>query len=408
MTPDPSAATSIAGPSGIRLVVARSWPAFEPWAPAWEALLKKQVQRTPFHEADWLRVAWAATAQPKTVALVARGDDLLAGFCFCRQWELRNLLYAPARVLHCLPHLPALYPPCAAVIAAPDAPADVISWGLEQTLRRLTWDALVISHVNERTAWFEAALRAVAGRRGWAVRETPGWPEVIVDFSDGPEAYWQTRSSHRRRRVRSDERRLAKRGAVRLRDLHAEGAPWEEVWRRIEGVYRVSWQAGSGLYPFDEPMRAVNVRLLGELYERGRLRPLLLCVDDQAVAYGLWLAGEDTLYGLAIGIDPAYREDGPGSALFSMMISQTHEQGFRKIHLGQLTDWGHIEYKKQWLTHAEEHRLLIIVRPWSLYGALDRALEKCGPARRLWLRFGLGDRVRGAFTWVRGLRRKRS
>lgn len=124
---------------------------------------------------------------------------------------------------------------------------------VESGLGCLSWDALPVSHCNDRSRWYESAVRTVARTRGWQGRECAWSSEAVLDFDDGPGPYWDTRSGHMRRKLNAGERGLAAQGEVRFRDLAAEGLAWTECWAALEDIYRRSWQKGAGLSPFDPP-----------------------------------------------------------------------------------------------------------------------------------------------------------
>jgi hypothetical protein len=105
---------------------------------------------------------------------------------------------------------------------------------------------------------------------------------------------------------------------------------------------------------------------------------------------------------------PEYAKYSPGSVLESLELPHAYARGFRTLCLGVVNDNPHFAYKKRWLTHREDSRKLVIVRPWSCYGLLDALLEKCDPARRLWLRFDINGKLRWVFAKLRRLRRQQN
>jgi hypothetical protein len=390
-----------------RPLIVRGAVEFAPWHGAWGRLAAAAGADDPWHQSEWLEAAWTYPGKPMVLALLARTDgELSAGVALCRRWESGGLVRAPVRGVHNLPHLPYLYPTCSVAAARPELAPDAAVRLAESGFGCLSWDALLVSHCDDRSRWYENAVQAVARARGWQVRECDWSSEAVLDFDDGPDAYWDTRSGHMRRKLNAGERGLAAQGEVRFRDLAADGLPWTECWAALEDIYRRSWQKGAGLSPFDPPWGDLNRTGLEPFHRRGQLLPLVLTLAGRPIAFDLWLAGGTSLYGLARGMDPAYRDDSAGGVLARRSLEYAHARGFRREFLGPVNDQPHFAYKQRWLTRTGDPRMLIVSRPRSWYGALEGAFARDSALARLWTRHRLGERLRDGFARVRRWRRR--
>lgn len=389
-----------------RIVRVRGWGAFAPWQAAWERLCTHAGANTPWHQSEWLAAAWSYPGQPVLLALLTRDSEILAGVAFCRRWESGGLVRAPARGVHCLPHLPYLYPTCNVAVARPDLDPREAARLVRTALAALSWDVLLLSHFDAHSRWLEAALRTVVAERSWTLREQIWSAEAVLEFDDGPDAYWATRSGHMRRKLNAGERTLAARGTLRFADLATEKRPWPECWNTLEDIYRRSWQAGAGLSPFDAPWGAPNRDGLEAFHRRGQLHPVVLRLDDTPIAFDLWLASGSSLYGLARGMDPAHRDSSAGGVLARRTIEYAHTLGFRRKYLGPVNDQPHFAYKHRWLTRTDDPRMLVVARPRSWYGRLDCLLTRHPGLAAFWSRHRISDRLRTAFDRARRLVRR--
>ena len=310
---------------------------------------------------------------------------------------------SPARGLHAMPHLPLLYPMGSLLLAKDELDPLVGQWAVEQALSRHRWDVLNLNYLNDATAAIERALWAAVTRQGWIPLPSGEAREAVVDFSDGVDAYWMSRSKGMRRKTRVGRRRLQKLGELAIVDAKEAELPWPKCWELIDTVFRRSWQKGAGLSPFDEPWATVNEPALAGYYGDDRLRVLFLFLDQRPLAFDIWLTDGDNLYGLVRGMDgdKAFKKMGPGVVLARDSLPRLFRGGYRRQFLGPVNDEPHYAYKRRWMTQARPFRRALALNPNTPYGFLHRLYREFGPFRRLWDQAELKRRSLALFRALR-------
>ena len=266
----------------------------------------------------------------------------------------------------------------------------------------MPWDAFLVSHLAPAGAAFAPAARNVARQRGWRARIAEWSPDAVIDFRDGPEVYWASRSGQMKRKLNAEERRLTERGRVEFSDLGEQGRSWPEAWHLMNDLYHRSWQHGGGESPFDAAWNATNRHALAPFYDRKQLVVYVLTFNDRPVAFDLWLGGNGIQYGLARGMDAEFRDAAVGVILARRGIAWAHDRGWTAQNLGPAGDGPHLAYKRRWMNQSMSGDVTVISRPWSAYGAIERVLERPS-ARRWWQRLQLSARSRAL---ARRLRRR--
>lgn len=378
---------------------------FAPWQKAWKEFLRDIHCLNPFLHADWLLGAWAYPGKSMSLTVITKHGRIWAGFALCPRWESRAMVHLPVRALHSLAHLPNIQPNHAVMAARAGIPSDIVRTALISALRLAPWSALCVSHLGENTEWFEPALRTLASERGWGIRQAHWSPEAVVGFRDGPDAYWATRSGQMKRKLNTNERVLEQLGHLEFSDLATTGATWTQAWNTMLGLYHQSWQHGAGLSPFEAGFEEINQRVLQPFYERARLHVYVLSLDGHPIAFDLWLGGGDIQYGITRGMHPRYRDHSSGGILARRGIALAFSQGYREQWLGPYSDHAHFAYKQRWLTHTVHGPYLIVSRPWSMYGMVERALGS-HKLHAFWKRHQIGERSKQTFQKLAGLRHR--
>ena len=393
--------------NNIRSILLRQWTDFIPWFDSWNLFLKKLHEiENPFYQADWLQAAWDYPGSPMSLSILLQGDEIIAAMAFCSRWDTGSSVLIPVRSIHAMPHLPMLYPSSSLLLTLQDVPPSYIAWGLDQTLKQLSWDVGLIGYLNHHTLWFEKSLHQIVQQNRWILREAPCSNEAVIDFTKGFDYYWETRSGEMKRKINKGERLLLQSGNIKIIDASEEGYSWEQCWELIQAIYNSSWQKNAGLSPFDLPWRAVNLRHIESYYQKNRMRLYMLCMNGTPIAYDLWLTGGTTLYGLARGMNPEYRYGSPGDVLAKWEIEKAHQQNFTCLYMGPVSDQPHFAYKKRWMTNDIPYHKIQFIRPRSWYGIIDQAVNRIPLIHWIWDKCGLTARSRKFFYKLQSLKNR--
>ena len=398
---------SINAPANSHLVILDQWEDFLPRINAWQIFQQTLPDPSiPFYEPEWLKAAWDYPGTPMKLALIISEERIITAMAFCPRWNTGFSVLVPVRSIHCMPHLPMLYPTESFLATSPGVNSDILEWSITQTLKYLTWDVGIIGFLNERTQWFESALNHVIQQQEWNVCDIPCSDEAIIDFPESFDTYWSTRSGNMRQKIKKGERILKESGTLRIIDLTEEEYNWEQSWNVIKTIYDSSWQKNAGVSPFDHPWRDINLSHIQSYYQKNRVRLYVMFFNDIPIAYDLWLTGGKALYGLARGMNSNYRNGSAGDVLAKWGIDQAYHQGFERIYMGPVNDQPHYDYKKRWLTQILPYRKIQFVRPWSWYGFLDCMINKVPPFQWIWKKLNLTGLSHKLFYMMQSLRNR--
>ena len=396
---------SLIGPDHSHLIIIQHYIDFLLYIELWQSFRQTLPDPSnPFYAPEWLKAAWDYPGAPMKLALILSEEKIITAMAFCPRWNTGFSVLVPTRSIHCMPHLPMLYPTESLLASTPSVNRIVLEWSITQILKHLTWDVGLIGFLNERTQWFENALNHVIQQQGWSIEDIPCSDEAVIDFPDGFEAYWSTRSSNMRRKIKKAEQFLQQSGTIRIIDAAEEGYDWDQSWNIVQTIYDTSWQKNAGLSPFDLPWRDVNLTHIKSYYQNNQIRLYVIFFNDTPIAYDLCLSGGKALYGLVCGMNSNYRRASAGDVQLRWTIEHAYQQGFQRIYMGPVSEQPHYDYKNRWLTQIIPYRKIQFTRPWSWYGLLDRFVNHVPPVQWIWKKFNLTCQSHKLFYKMQSLR----
>lgn len=309
---------------GLRL----SWldsldaPAFP--AQAYEQLRQRLPQATPFNSLGWLRAAEAALEPGHTLQVLLGFDrDHL---CLCLP-----LVRMPWRVgpltLRVVRHLG--YPLSDRIGLLIDQPESDAPQVLREVRRHLPHALLQLNEVTQGEPWLlHWGWRSSTYER----RRACNVPVHQLSAADRQEV-----SGDPRYKLRRARKRIAACGAqVRRVVLDADNA--NEWLTRIAKVEDASWKGDDGVGIFSTPAsRAWMTQALSALASDGRLRLVVLELDDQCISYRLGLLEQGRLYDYNLAFLPHYAELGSGRVLLQEWIDWGLDDGWQWIDASRVS-----------------------------------------------------------------------
>ncbi len=154
----------------------------------------------------------------------------------------------------------------------------------------------------------------------------------VLDLRDGWEAVQQTSLSSKARSNRSRRRRQLERlGDVEVstaRTREELRAPLEEAFR----IHALRWRGRRETSEFGSSIgmafhRAALLRLAVDDVPR----LVTLRLDGQPIAFSLYLVLERTVYGVAMGFDPAFARYSPGTETLLCSLESSAEEGAERV-----------------------------------------------------------------------------
>ncbi len=153
----------------------------------------------------------------------------------------------------------------------------------------------------------------------------------VLDLRDGWEAVQQTHLSSKARSNRLRRRRQLERlGDVEIstaRTREEMRAPLEEAFR----IHGLRWRGRRETSEFGSSIgmafhRAALLRLAEDVPHLVTLR-----LDGQLIAFSLYLVLERTVYGVAMGFDPAFARYSPGTETLLCSLESSAEEGAERV-----------------------------------------------------------------------------
>jgi CelD/BcsL family acetyltransferase involved in cellulose biosynthesis len=370
---------------------------FIPWVDAWRDLLHRSpTPPSPYHAPAWILGCWRSPGTRVAVGLVAEGQRLRVGLVCNAETEGGRAMLVPACQLSFTPHILAALPTCLVAVADQEPPTELHEL-LDHSVRHFRWQVMFVNFLDPSAAWFETAVGNTAAARGWRLRQGSSSPDAFIDTTGGAAGYL----AHRNRKHRETQRR-ARNQLLALGELSAvEVAATDLTNTALEAElidsFERCWQRNSIHSPLHPTTRPHLLRLLEGMREAGLLRVYFLRLNGQAIAFEFGFVDRHAggLYHACVrGYDDAWKKNSPGNLLLEFIIDETATAGLRGINFGSIHQAGDSLYKQTWLTAELPVRNLLVVRPRTAYGLLDRIYERSLLFRRIWWKLGLGKLLR--------------
>lgn len=182
-------------------------------------------------------------------------------------------------------------------------------------------------------------------------QEFPGTDCMIIDLSDGFEAWWNRRSRKFRRSMR--QRGIAE--GLEIED--ASGAPVPELLERILSLQKKTckWKEGTDIFLHGE-YRRFYACLMEDLQARRSLRVIFAREDGRDIAFQMGGLHGDGYRGLQMSYVEEARSLGVGNWLQLENLKRCAAEGVREYDLGM-----HSPYKERWADRRDEYRVLFLV-----------------------------------------------
>ncbi len=360
--------------------------AFAALEPAWNQLVERSGQTTPFLSFDWFRCCWHATPpdRPPVMLLVEDAGTLIG-------------IVPMMQVTHHVRRLPVR---CLAMLESPDTPmVDIITAGppepiVQALLDHFTggrrWHSLLFQRLPSGSPTLKAVEACLTARLPW--RRVGVVSSPYVSIAGTWEAFFRSRSQRFRKTIRNVENRLERAGRVTVEE-HRRLDPGGAVFAEALEVARRSWAA-------DEGVSMATMARMPEFFaaltqvagDRGWLALWLLRLDGRPIAMEYQLQAAGRVHALRASYDEAYRELSPGSALNVAIVRALFDRGdVGEYDMGP----GLNDYKLRWASAVHE---TVALRAYdtSAYALLVHGLEEyvVPVARRAkhWLADKLGPR----------------
>lgn len=181
-------------------------------------------------------------------------------------------------------------------------------------------------------------------------REFPGVDCMILDLTNGCEAWLQRRSRKFRKSLRQNT------GLDGVTLELADHAPPNEIYRRIVAIERqtVRWSEGDTVYQADNYADFYR-QLIDTLHASGGLRVSFASEQGNDLAYILGGVEGDGFRGLQMSFVESARSRGIGNALQLEMIRRCADDGITHYDLGM-----HAPYKERWADEVEPYIFVFV------------------------------------------------
>ena len=326
----------------MRAAILRTLDALQPVIPAWRGL----PMSNPFSRWEFAR-AWLERPDVSPFVLVVTDDDgtLLA----LAPWSLRKKRGAirqleGIRGYDAWSHDPWIRDPA---LIAP------ISDLLVETLResRGDWDSLALILSGERSARLIERLEGF----GWGFAERPGDRQGrIVDFTNGWDAYWNSRSAKFRASIRQHQRKL---DALPHRYVQAGPDDYQPLLEAAIGRSQGRWDPEHHRDHWYDGLR----ELAAASAPRGEFSAFGLEIDGRLAAIRIYYHAGDRAYEAIQVYDPDFGDYRVGNLMSAWCFERLCRNGTRILELGD----GVMEWKERMMTGLGETVLVEVGATFS-------------------------------------------
>lgn len=174
----------------------------------------------------------------------------------------------------------------------------------------------------------------------------------VVEFGDGYEAYYASRSNRYRRSLRRQEEQIRELYGEWSIDRIANGAGTaglERNLKRMRDVYNRSWKV-IGSSELSDHFFDFYSELAGRFAARNTLDFSILKFGEEDAAFFLALRDDDVLYDVFISFADRFRDVRPGEFLMKQLFPIVADDGVRTI-----VSHGPHAYKKVWSSAERAH-----------------------------------------------------
>ncbi|MDR1888045.1 MAG: GNAT family N-acetyltransferase [Zoogloeaceae bacterium] len=314
-------------------------------ADAYENLLARLPDATPFNRLAWLRAAANASGAPRLAVLTAWREarmTLCLPLIHCRErkaglpfWVVRHLGYPLTDRI---------------VLAVEPGQAETLAAALPHIRRKLPHTLLQLDELLA-TPEGDAGL-AVWGQRSFLWKSERGCRTPVhgIDEQDLREPSGPPRYKLRRARRRCDAIGAA------LRRVRPKVDDIDALVTALSAVEQASWKGAQGVGIFS-PGRAAWMReALRQLAAEDRVRAVLLEHEGRCVSYRLGFLENGRLYDYNLAFLPDYASLGSGRLLLDEWIRWGVDDGWRAIDASRVSRERSRHQLHERMSGAIEHR----------------------------------------------------
>lgn len=366
----------------IEVIEVNSWSTLRYYQRAWETLWRQTPGGTFFQTYEWLSLNWqhfSAGKKLRVFLVVADGETI--GIVPLVEQERQTKLGRFRALSYPLDHWGSYYGPLG---SQPALTLICVMRYLAQ--KRGTWELLELAWIDPqqdhgRTA---NALRM----SGLEAIVRPGKRVAEIDLTAGYSAYLAGRKASFRQNLKRLTRRAEKAGITFQRFRPEAGVATDETgyYDQIVQLAERSWQAAAKEgYTLSHPTVAPFLREAhAAAAERGMVDIAMLRHGEKVIAYCYNYHHQGVVQGLRTGYDREYRDYGPGTVLYGLMLEDGAQRGDQRYDLGA----DHQQAKRHWVTDWKPTQSVCHYRPagagrslalkWShrCKGALQKMLAR--------------------------------
>jgi CelD/BcsL family acetyltransferase involved in cellulose biosynthesis len=284
---------------------------------SWDELVRAMRRPSPFLLHDWLLEWWRHYGAKRTLAVhvAKRGEHLVGALPMCRTKRFG---------LRVTEFLGGTGAPLADLLLAPGEDGATAA----QLAARIT--TVGVDYADLFGLPRDSRLEAVVPQESLTLMERQEAP--VLDLEGDWEAiYTDKLSSKARSERRRHRRRLEDLGVV---EVSVACTP-DELGPALEEAVRVHalrWKGRRETSGFSRPRGSAFLRAaLLRLAQQDLPRLVTLRLDQQAIAFALYLLYERTAYGMTMGFDPAYAANRPGMETLLCSLEAAANEGAERV-----------------------------------------------------------------------------
>ncbi len=344
--------------------------------PAWNDLVRRAPEPTPFLRARWLRGWWEAFGEgrPRLVAAVDDSRRLVGGALFVE----RHRTFRGARV-RTLSLAANVHSNRADLLVDADrveeASAALAGWAAG---RHPWWTLLRIDAVPADSVAVDAFTRALDAR-GFAVGVRRSESPPYIPLDGGRDAVFGRLRAKWRSNLRNRERRFSALGQVEHRMVRGGTESLDLLLDDCLALEASGWkgEARSAIASSPATDRFYR-RLAADAANDGTLALHTLRLNGRLAAFQLDLEWAGVEYVLKIGYEPELSSYSPGSLLLRRVIDLALERNLRAIDLlGDDMPW-----KREWTDRVRPHQRVTVFGNGAVARMLSRVERVALPALR--------------------------
>ena len=218
------------------------------------------------------------------------------------------------------------------------------------------WDVFRINRFVVGHPALQAMDCALRGTAKLPYRIDVNEPSFYIPLQGGFDTYLKERSGNTRSSIKRLGKKLYASGDVKIVRYHDNYDP-KITFQTIRLIEDRSWKHKNGTgITSTETQRVFYQELCRQEFAEGRLRLWVLHLNERPIAYELGIVSEGRYYDVHGSYDHEFKNEGPGTILFALVIRELMEEGMHELDF-----FGEpFEAQRRWTQVARCHRALLI------------------------------------------------